>query len=141
MKNKWSNLEAKKYISYYKKKNIPKELALRIYTTHLLGREKDLVLHGGGNTSMKTTYKNIFNENIDVMHIKGSGWDMGTIDHPGLPAVELDSLLKTKNLKKLDDFQMVNLQRKSLINSQSPNPSVETLLHAFLPYKYVDHTH
>ena len=98
MKNKWSNLEAKKYISYYKKKNIPKELALRIYTTHLLGREKDLVLHGGGNTSMKTTYKNIFNENIDVMHIKGSGGDMGTIDHPGLPAVELDSLLKTKNL-------------------------------------------
>jgi len=141
MKNKWSNLEAKKYISYYKKKNISKELALRIYTTHLLGREKDLVLHGGGNTSMKTTYKNIFSKNIDVMHIKGSGWDMGTIDHPGLPAVELDSLLKTKNLKKLDDFQMVNLQRKSLINSQSPNPSVETLLHAFLPYKYVDHTH
>ena len=141
MKNKWNNSEAKKYISFYKKKKISKELALRIYTTHLLGREKDLVLHGGGNTSLKTSIKNIFRQNISVMHIKGSGWDMGSIDYPGMPAVELDPLLKTSKLTKLNDFEMVNLQRKCLVNSQAPNPSVETLLHAFLPFKYVDHTH
>ena len=141
MKNKWNNSEANKYISHYKKNNISNELALRIYTTHLLGREKKLVLHGGGNTSLKTSIKNIFNQEINVMHIKGSGWDMGFIDHPGMPAVELDTLLKTTNLKKLNDFEMVNLQRKCLLNSQAPNPSVETLLHAFLPFKYVDHTH
>ena len=141
MKNKWNNSEANKYISHYKKNNVSNELALRIYTTHLLGREKKLVLHGGGNTSLKTSIKNIFNQEINVMHIKGSGWDMGFIDHPGMPAVELDTLLKTTNLKKLNDFEMVNLQRKCLLNSQAPNPSVETLLHAFLPFKYVDHTH
>ena len=141
MKNKWNNSEANKYISHYKKNNVSNELALRIYTTHLLGREKKLVLHGGGNTSLKTSIKNIFNQEINVMHIKGSGWDMGFIDHPGMPAVELDTLLKTINLKKLNDFEMVNLQRKCLLNSQAPNPSIETLLHAFLPFKYVDHTH
>jgi len=100
MKNKWNNSEARKYINYYKKYKISKELALRIYTTHLLGREKSLVLHGGGNTSLKTSIQNIFKEEINVMHIKGSGWDMGTIDHPGLPAVELKPLLETNKLKK-----------------------------------------
>ena len=141
MKNNWNNIDAKNYIKKYKEKNISEDLALRIYTTHLLGKNKELVLHGGGNTSLKTTTKNIFNENIDVMHIKGSGWDMGIIDYPGLPAVELKPLLKTKKLSKLNDFDMVNLQRKSLLDSKSPNPSVETLLHAFLPFKFVDHTH
>ena len=141
MKNKWNSFEANKYISHYKKNKITKELALRIYTTHLLGRDKSLVLHGGGNTSLKTYAKNIFKQEINVMHIKGSGWDMGSIDHSGMPAVELEPLLKTKKLNKLNDFDMVNLQRKCLVNSQAPNPSVETLLHAFLPFKYVDHTH
>ena len=75
------------------------------------------------------------------MHVKGSGWDMGSIDYPGLPAVELEPLLKTKKLSKLNDFDMVNLQRRCLLDSKSPNPSVETLLHAFLPFKYIDHTH
>ena len=124
MKNKWNNSEAKKYISRYKKKKISKELALRIYTTHLLGREKDLVLHGGGNTSLKTSIKNIFRQNINVMYVKGSGWDMGSIDYPGMPAVELDPLLKTGKLTRLNDFEMVNLQRKCLVNSQAPNPKV-----------------
>ena len=141
MKNKWNSIEEKKNIKKYKNNHISKDLALRIYTTHLLGREKTLVLHGGGNTSLKTTSKNIFNKKIDIMHIKGSGWDMGSIEYPGLPAVELNPLRATLNLKKLNDFDMVNLQRKCLLNSSSPNPSVETLLHAFLPHTYVDHTH
>ena len=141
MKNKWNSIEAKKYINKYKKDKITEELALRVYSTHLLGREKELVLHGGGNTSVKTITKNIFSKEIEVMHIKGSGWDMATIDYPGLPAVELNPLKATISLKKLDDFEMVNLQRKCLLSSSSPNPSVETLLHAFLPHKFVDHTH
>ena len=130
-----------KYINKYKKINISEELALRIYTTHLLGREKNLVLHGGGNTSVKAKLKNIYNKNIEIMHIKGSGWDMGNIDYPGMPAVELFPIKETIKLKKLNDFNMNNLQRKCLLDTSSPNPSVETLLHAFLPFKYVDHTH
>ena len=141
MQNKWNKLDSIKYINYYNKKKISKDLALRIYTTHLLGREKDLVLHGGGNTSLKATFNDIFKNNINVMHIKGSGWDMSSIDFPGMPAVELDPLLKTKLLSKLNDFDMTNLLRKYLIDLNSPNPSVETLLHAFLPFKYIDHTH
>ena len=141
MKNNWNNNEAKNFVKLYKQKNISKDLALRVYTTQLLGKNSELVLHGGGNTSLKTTAKNIFGEKIDVMHVKGSGWDMGTIDYPGLPAVELEPLLKTKKLSKLNDFDMVNLQRRCLLDSKSPNPSVETLLHAFLPFKFIDHTH
>mgnify|MGYP001295326741 CR=1 FL=1 len=141
MKNNWSSREANKFIEKYNKVGVSKDLALRIYSTQLLGKEKKLVLHGGGNTSLKTVSKNIFGKKINVMHIKGSGWDMSDIDYPGLPAVELDPLLETVNLKKLDDFSMVNLQRKNLLDSNSPNPSVETLLHAFIPHKYVDHTH
>ena len=85
--------------------------------------------------------KLIFNQKINIMYVKGSGWDMSNIDHPGLPAVELDPLLKTIKLKKLNDVNMVNLVRKNLLDSNAPNPSVETLLHSFLPFKYVDHTH
>ena len=141
MRNNWKDSEAKKYILYYKKKGISKDLALRIYTTRLLGKEKKLVLHGGGNTSMKATIDNILNHKENIMYIKGSGWNMESIDYLGLPAVELDPLLKTKNLSEMSDFEMVNLQRKCLLKSNAPNPSVETLLHAFLPHKYIDHTH
>ena len=141
MKNNWNNNEAKNFVKLYKQKNISKDLALRVYTTQLLGKNSELVLHGGGNTSLKKTEKNIFGEKIDVIHVKCSGWDMGTIDYPGLPAVELEPLLKTKKLSKLNDFDMVNLQRRCLLDSKSPNPSVETLLHAFLPFKFIDHTH
>ncbi len=141
MKNNWNNKDANDYIKKYKQQYISKDLALRVYTTQLLGKNNKLVLHGGGNTSLKTTTKNIFGEKINVMHVKGSGWDMGSIDYPGLPAVELEPLLKTKKLSKLNDFDMVNLQRRCLLDSKSPNPSVETLLHAFLPFKFIDHTH
>ena len=109
MKNKWNSSEAKKYISHYKKKKISKELALRIYTTHLLGREKDLVLHGGGNTSLKTSKKNIFKQNINVMHIKGSGWDMGSIDYPGILS---DKLLKTNEFQSQCDSVLASVAIK-----------------------------
>ena len=141
MKNLWDKYEGLKYIKHYKKYNVSNDLALRIYTTHLLGGEKKLVLHGGGNTSVKTNYKNIFGEINKVIYVKGSGWDMSNLTHEGMPGLNINPLLKTLSLKKLNDENMVNYLRSNLIDSKSPNPSVETLLHTYLPHKYVDHTH
>tara|TARA_B100001248_G_C27395388_1_gene465196 strand:+ start:522 stop:2666 length:2145 start_codon:yes stop_codon:yes gene_type:complete len=139
--NRWSDIEAKKFISRYKLRGFNKDLALRTYSARLLGSEPELVLHGGGNTSVKTIYKDLFGKDIKVLCVKGSGWDLGTIEPEGHPAVELEPLLKLKKLSSLNDEDMVAIQRKNLINPKSPNPSVETLLHAFLPYKFIDHTH
>ena len=141
MKNLWNNSKSLAYVNYYKKYKVSKDLALRIYTTHLLGGEKKLVLHGGGNTSVKANYKDIFGEDKKVIYVKGSGWDMSNLTHEGMPGLNIEPLLKTLLLKELDDTNMVNYLRLNLIDSNSPNPSVETLLHAYLPHKYVDHTH
>ena len=141
MKNNWSNSEAKKYINKYKKLGHSKDMALRVYTTRLLGRNSELVLHGGGNTSVKTNIKDIDGKNYEVLCVKGSGWDMAEIEPEGLPAVKLQPLLALKNKKNLSDEDMVAYQKRNLINIKSPNPSVETFLHAFLPFKFVDHTH
>ena len=107
----------------------------------MLGRNKELVLHGGGNTSVKTTIKDIDNKKYNVLCVKGSGWDMADIEPEGLPAVKLEPLLALKNKQYLSDEDMVAYQKRNLIDIKSPNPSVETFLHAFLPFKYVDHTH
>ena len=141
MKNNWSNIEANKYIRKYKTLGHSKDMALRVYTTRLLGKNSELVLHGGGNTSVKTTLKDIDGKKYDVLCVKGSGWDMAEIEPEGLPAVKLQPLLSLKNKKHLSDEDMVNYQKRNLINIKSPNPSVETFLHAFLPFKFVDHTH
>jgi len=141
MKSLWSNKTAQKYVNHYKKKNVSKDLALRIYTTHLLGNNPKLVLHGGGNSSVKSEGKDLFNKNVKLIYVKGSGWDMSNLNENGMPGLYLDPLLETAKLKKLNDNDMVNCLRSNLINSGSPNPSVETLLHAYLPFKFVDHTH
>ncbi len=141
MKNNWSKKIAKKYIKKYEKLGFSADLALRVYTTRLLGRNKELVLHGGGNTSVKTAIKDIDGKKYKVLCVKGSGWDMADIEPPGLPAVKLEPLLALKNKKYLSDEDMVAYQKRNLIDIKSPNPSVETFLHAFLPFKYVDHTH
>ena len=141
MKNNWSSATANKYIIKYKNLGISKDLALRVYTTRLLGRNNELVLHGGGNTSVKTTISDIDGKKYDVLCVKGSGWDMGEIEPEGLPAVKLNPLLSLRNKKYLSDEDMVSFQKRNLINIKSPNPSVETFLHAFLPFKFVDHTH
>ena len=141
MKNNWSNSEAKKYIKKYSNLGHSQDMALRVYTTRLLGRNGELVLHGGGNTSVKTTLKDIDGKNYNVLCVKGSGWDMAEIEPEGLPAVKLQPLISLKNKKYLSDEDMVNYQKKNLIDIKSPNPSVETFLHAFLPFKFVDHTH
>ena len=141
MKNNWSKKVAKKYIKKYKKLGFSTDLALRVYTTRLLGRNKELVLHGGGNTSVKSTIKDIDGKEYKVLCVKGSGWDMADIEPQGLPAVKLEPLLALKKKKYLCDDNMVAFQKRNLIDIKSPNPSVETFLHAFLPFKYVDHTH
>ena len=99
------------------------------------------MLHGGGNTSVKTTAKDQLGEDVDVLCVKGSGWDMGNIEPQGLPAVRLAELRRLRRLNTLSDEDMVNFQRINLLDSTAPNPSVETLLHAFLPHKFIDHTH
>lgn len=117
------------------------ELGERVYTSRLIGQNPDLLMHGGGNTSVKLKRTNLFGESLPVLHVKGSGWDLDSIEAPGLPGVWLDPLLRTRQLDAMSDEDMVNYQRSNLLSSASPNPSVETLLHAFLPHKYVDHTH
>ena len=114
---------------------------LRVYTSRLLGREPSLVLHGGGNTSLKTTATNLFGEAEEIIRIKGSGWDLATIEAPGLPALRLNPLRRLRALAALDDPQMVNQLRSQLLDMRAPDPSVETLLHAFLLHRYIDHTH
>lgn len=116
-------------------------LALRVYTSRLLGQDKGLVLHGGGNTSVKLWDTDILGEQVRVLHIKGSGWDMADIEPEGLPAVRLEPLLKLRHLEELSDEAMINFERSNLMDSGAPTPSVETLLHAYLPHLFVDHTH
>ena len=140
-KNLWRKKDQQICVSLLGRTEFDYDLGSRIYTSRLIGSVPDLVMHGGGNTSCKTYKKNIFNENIEVICVKGSGWDLETIEANGLPAIKLSPLLELRKLQNLSDENMVNLQRANLLDSQSPNPSVETLLHAFLPHKFVDHTH
>jgi len=141
MQSKWSDAEAQEFVTRYAPKGVNADLAVRTYTTRLLGSDPRLVLHGGGNTSVKTTVKDQLGEDVEVICIKGSGWDMGVIEPAGLPAVRLEPLRKLRKLDKLSDEDMVNFQRINLLDSSAPNPSVETLLHAFLPHKFIDHVH
>ncbi len=141
MKSRWSNKDAQNCATRYARQGIGEDLALRVYTSRLLGGEPALVLHGGGNTSVKTRARAANGEELDVLCVKGSGWDMGDIEPAGLPAVRLEPLRELRALDRLGDEDMVNLQRGNLLDASAPNPSVETLLHAFLPHKFVDHTH
>ncbi|MDC3172123.1 class II aldolase/adducin family protein, partial [Pelagibacteraceae bacterium] len=141
MKNLFDDKEFRKVISRYKKKGVPTELAERIYTSRLLGSNSKLVLHGGGNTSVKGQILDIDNVIHNVIYIKGSGSDLASIDVSGFPAVKLDPLVNFVKMDKVSDEQMVNFLRKNLIVHDSPNPSVETLVHAIIKEKYVDHTH
>ncbi len=141
MQSNWSDADAKDFVSRYATRGVNEDLALRTYTTRLLGSDPRLVLHGGGNTSVKTTVKDMLGEDVQVICIKGSGWDMGNIEPQGLPAVKLEPLRRLRKLDRLSDEDMVNYQRINLLDAGSPNPSVETLLHAFLPHKFIDHVH
>ena len=137
IQNLWSDADAAGYVTKYHDPDI----ALRIYTSHLLGREPRLVLHGGGNTSVKTIATDLFGNKISVLRVKASGRDLSVIEPDGLPAVQLESLLRLEQLEQLSDRNLVNYLRANLMDSTAPTPSVETLLHAFLPHRYVDHSH
>jgi len=141
MKSQWNDSAAGEMVAAYGAKGVGEDIALRVYTTRLLGRDKLLVLHGGGNTSVKTRGTDDLGEVHEVIAVKGSGADMADIEPWGLPAVKLEPLRKLRALAALSDEAMVNVQRLNLLDSSAPNPSVETLLHAFLPHKFVDHTH
>lgn len=141
MQSLWRDADAKAAIAKYAGQGVPEDLALRVYSTRLLGGDGRLVLHGGGNTSLKTRMADPLGDTVDVLCVKGSGWDMGTIEPPGLPAVRLDPLRRLASRDRLTDEEMVNFQRLNLLDATAPNPSVETLFHAFLPHRYIDHTH
>ena len=116
-------------------------VALRTYTARLLGADDSLVLHGGGNTSVKAQARTLFGETVAVIHVKGSGWDLATIEPPGHPAVRMATLERMLSLETMTDEQMVNEMRLALLDATAPTPSVETLLHAALPARFIDHTH
>jgi rhamnose utilization protein RhaD (predicted bifunctional aldolase and dehydrogenase)/NAD(P)-dependent dehydrogenase (short-subunit alcohol dehydrogenase family) len=139
MQSAWTDRDAEAAIARYE--SLGRDLGLRVYTTRLLGQDTHLVLHGGGNTSVKTRVTDLNGDAVDVLCVKGSGCDMGTIEPAGLPAVRLAPLIKLRARETLSDEEMVRLQRANLIDPAAPNPSVEALLHAFIPHKFVDHTH
>jgi rhamnose utilization protein RhaD (predicted bifunctional aldolase and dehydrogenase)/NAD(P)-dependent dehydrogenase (short-subunit alcohol dehydrogenase family) len=132
MKSLWNDQEAASYQG---------DLELRVYTSRLLGRDTALVLHGGGNTSVKIRERNLLGEYENILYVKGSGWDLETIDARGFAPVRLDHLVKLAGLASLPDPQMVNELVTHMTVASAPTPSVEAILHAILPYKYVDHTH
>src|SRR5438128_6407883 len=108
-------------------------LAERVYTSRLLGRDHDLVLHGGGNTSVKIRQPNIFGEDEDILYVKGSGWDLQTIDEAGFAPLRLERVRRLVTLEMLSDARMVQELRAAMIDPSAPTPSVETILHALLP--------
>ncbi len=132
MKNLWDPIEANKCKS---------ELEQRVYSSRLLGRDATLVLHGGGNTSVKIRERNLLGEEAEILYVKGSGWDLETIQAEGFAPVRLDYLLQLAKVEKLSDPEMVNELATQVTRAGAPAPSVETILHAVLPHKFVDHTH
>src|ERR1700738_2786965 len=141
MKSGWVEADAQALVDQYARMRIGRELALRVYTTRLLGRDPHLVLHGGGNTSAKTTLPALVGEEDEAILLKRSDPDMATTEPSGLPALRLDRLRKLRMRKSLSDEEMVRVQRENLLDPMAPNPSVEIFLHTFLPHRYVDHTH
>lgn len=132
MESLWSDREAAGFDG---------DLALRVYTSRLLGREPALVLHGGGNTSVKVVEKDLVGDEETVLYVKGSGGDLATIEPSGFSPVRLARLLALARLPALSDPQMVNELRTHMTRASAPTPSVEAILHALLPHRYVDHTH
>ena len=141
MFSKWSNKEFSQMKSNNLFQGVNEDVALCVYVTRLIGRNPDLVLHGGGNTSVKTTSDDMYGDEEAVLCVKGSGWDMAEILPAGLPPVRLPPLQKLQSLESVSDEDMVNCVRSNLLDSASPTPSVETLSHAFLPHKFVNHSH
>ena len=133
MQNRWQDSDAKACSD--------SDLALRVYTSRLLGQDADLVLHGGGNTSVKSVSRDIFGKAQNTLYVKGSGWDLKTIEAPGFAPCDLGYLQQLATLDFLSDSEMMRQLRLSLLDPGAPTPSVEAILHAIIPFKFVDHTH
>jgi rhamnose utilization protein RhaD (predicted bifunctional aldolase and dehydrogenase)/NAD(P)-dependent dehydrogenase (short-subunit alcohol dehydrogenase family) len=141
MQSRWVDRDASAAVDRYAAAGVAPELALRVYSTRLLGGDPALVLHGGGNTSVKMRMRDFVGDVVAVMCIKGTGADMAAIEPAGMPAVRLSPLRKLRKLHNLSDEDMQRVQRANLIDPNAPSPSLELLLHAFLPHDFVDHTH
>ncbi|MEC7828763.1 MAG: bifunctional aldolase/short-chain dehydrogenase [Actinomycetota bacterium] len=132
MKNLWNANEASTFSG---------PLGECVYGSRLLGAESSLVLHGGGNTSVKAEETDIHGESVDVLYVKGSGWDLATIEPQGFAPLRLEAVKRLAELPELTDTEMVNQLRLNLLDASAPNPSVEAILHASLPFTAVQHTH
>ena len=133
MEDRWNEKEASAFAENPK--------GLRVYTSRLLGQEKDLVLHGGGNTSLKLDEPNEAGSRSPALFVKGSGWDLENIEAAGFSTLRLDILLELAQREKLSDSEMIQQQRGAMLDRNGPNPSVESILHAIIPLRFVDHTH
>lgn len=140
MQSRWSDAEAASFLERYGPQ-WGEDLALRTYTSRLLGSEPDLVLHGGGNTSVKSSHTGILGERIPAIFVKASGFDMSAIEPEGHSGLQLEYLRKLRAVHDLPDAAMVNELRTHLLDSRSATPSIESLVHAFIPEKFIDHTH
>jgi hypothetical protein len=135
MLNRWSEEDAARAVDLYGPA-WGEAVALRTYASRLLGCEPALVLHGGGNASVKAPWRNVAGDDVPAIFVKASGFDMATIEPGGHPAMDLGALLRLRRLEALDDAAMVNEVRRALFDARSPTPSIETLVHAFLPGAY-----
>src|ERR1041385_6619048 len=140
MRSRFSDADANLAVERWEP-HFGRDLAERVYTSRLLGQEPSLVLHGGGNTSVKSTAREITGEEVRVLYVKGSGWDLATIEPRGFPACRIQPLLRCLGLESMTDEDMVRALRSQMLDPSSPTPSVEALLHAYLPGRFVDHTH
>jgi rhamnose utilization protein RhaD (predicted bifunctional aldolase and dehydrogenase)/NAD(P)-dependent dehydrogenase (short-subunit alcohol dehydrogenase family) len=140
MNNAWSESEAAQFRSRYGPE-WGEDLALRIYLATLIGAEESLVLHGGGNTSVKTSVSNILGNEVPVLYVKASGQNMAEITPEGYTGLDLEYLKRLRSLTDLSDEKMLNEFATHMIDARAAAPSIETLVHAFIPKKYIDHTH
>jgi len=140
MQNRWSEDKAAEFVKEYGGR-WGEDLALRTYSSRLIGAAEGLVLHGGGNTSVKGTFASLLGEVVPAIYVKASGFDMAVIEPEGHPGLDLGYVRRLRALPELSDELMLNEFRTHLFDSHAATPSLEALVHAFLPPKYIDHTH
>jgi len=140
VKSLWSDQVANGLVEQYRE-SCGEELALRTYSARLIGSDPSLVLHGGGNTSVKIRVQDIFGEPQEAIFVKASGYDLASIEPKGHAGLEWAPLRRLESLPALSDEEMVRQVRARLLDYRSANPSIETLAHAFIPETFVDHSH
>ncbi|MFI5394278.1 MAG: bifunctional aldolase/short-chain dehydrogenase [Candidatus Binatia bacterium] len=117
------------------------DVALLVYASRLIGADSNFVLHGGGNTSLKTSVQTVCGTTIQALFVKSSGSDLHSIEPTGFTVLDLAPLQRLQQLEALSEAEMTNQLRVNQLDASAPSPSVETLLHAFLPPRFIDHSH